>query len=135
MDKTITMILGGGLLLVFLIWVFFGDVPRLDTPGGILYEKTTMEKMRSCQTNDECVYALNIEPILKCVSGNCPPLEEAQPKQGNPAYEWMEGTIEGCVNFQTWEKLNKEKGETLQIDTRTTSCACIKNECTMESKE
>lgn len=77
----------------------------------------------SCTSNDQCVYALNAYPKLKCVSENCPPEENPQPAQGDPAYEWIEGYDPACVNAGALNNQNGV-GDELVVDTREASCAC-----------
>ncbi len=77
----------------------------------------------SCETDADCVYALNAYPIQKCVSANCPPPENTQPEPGDPAYEWEDAFLDECVNAAQLNGKNLQ-GEELLIDERAATCAC-----------
>lgn len=78
----------------------------------------------ACETNEECVYAENAYPILRCISPNCPPEDSPeQPVQGDPAYEWLDAYQGSCVNGNELGFQNA-LGEPLQVSTRSFSCAC-----------
>ena len=97
-----------------------------DYTGGPVEESMNAPKLAagaSCTSNDQCVYALNAYPKLKCISENCPPEENPQPAQGDPDYEWAEGYDPACVNAGALNNQNGN-GEELLLDTRAASCAC-----------
>ncbi len=116
----IVLVVGGALLFLTPVTVV------TDYPGGPVEEYQGTPKIAawaSCVTNDQCVYALNAQPKLKCISENCPPEENPQPTQGDPAYEWMEGYDPACVNASAINNQNGN-GEELLLDARAASCAC-----------
>lgn len=77
----------------------------------------------ACETDNDCVYALNAYPIQKCISANCPPPEMEQPEPGDPKYEWKDAFLDECVNAAQLEGKNLQ-GEELLIDSRAATCAC-----------
>lgn len=77
-----------------------------------------------CEQDSDCSYAINAYPKLKCVSENCPPVENPnQPEQGDPAYEWEQSYDPACLNVAQLNNQNSD-GDELQIDTREASCVC-----------
>jgi hypothetical protein len=86
-------------------------------------QTTKLAAWTACTTDDQCVYALNAHPKLKCVSENCPPEENPQPAQGDSAYEWIPAYDPACVNAENLNNQNGE-GEELLLDTRAAKCAC-----------
>lgn len=117
----VILVVGGALLFLTPVTVV------TNNQGEPLEEYEGAPKLAagaSCVTNDQCVYALNAYPKLKCVSENCPPEESTeQPTQGDPMYEWVEGYDPACVNAENLNNQNG-KGEELQIDERAAKCAC-----------
>lgn len=102
--------------------------PTGENTTGIILNGGTSSGMliqgAACEVDSDCVYALNAYPIQRCVSQNCPPPENPnQPVQGDPAYEWMNGYLDECVNSVQLGGKNVQ-GEELLIDTRAATCAC-----------
>lgn len=116
----IILVVGGALLFLTPVTIV------TDYPGGPVEEYEGSPKLAagaSCTSNDQCVYVLNAYPKLKCISENCPPEENPQPMQGDPAYEWIEGYDPACVNAGNLNNQNAA-GDELAMDTRAASCAC-----------
>lgn len=118
----IVLVVGGALLFLTPVTVV------TDYPGGPVEETGGIAPMlvqgAACETNEQCVYALNAHPILKCISENCPPEDSPiQPEVGDPKYEWIQGYIPSCINAESLNNQNTE-GEEFQIDEREAKCAC-----------
>jgi hypothetical protein len=128
--KIILGILGVAALVVLGVLLFLTPLRVETNYPGVPVEETggiapSLIQGAACETDEQCTYALNAYPILKCISGNCPPEDSPnQPEGGDPTYEWIQGYIPSCINAESINNQNSE-GEELQIDEREASCACV----------
>lgn len=115
-----------GLILVIISLAGCATPPLAENPlneGGNTLNSGKLIAGVSCEVDSDCVYALNAYPIQKCISQNCPPLEDAQPTPNDPAYEWGDAYLDECVNAAQLNGKNVQ-GEDLLIDARAATCAC-----------